>query len=59
MNNGVTVKMIKAAYMPGMRIRLISMDDIQAPPQGTKGTVCGVDDIGSILVTWDNGSRWT
>lgn len=32
------------------------MDDIQAPPIGTKGTVIGVDDIGSIMVRWDNGS---
>jgi hypothetical protein len=32
------------------------MDDIQAPPIGTKGTVTGVDDIGSIMVSWDNGS---
>ena len=27
----------------------------QAPPVGTKGTVRGVDDIGSIMVAWDNG----
>ena len=32
------------------------MDDPQAPPVGTKGTVIAVDDIGSILVHWDNGS---
>jgi hypothetical protein len=32
------------------------MDDCQAPPIGTKGTVRGVDDIGSIMVAWDNGS---
>lgn len=31
------------------------MDDPQAPPIGTKGTVRGVDDIGSIMVAWDNG----
>lgn len=24
-------------------------------PVGTKGTVRGVDDIGSIMVAWDNG----
>ena len=32
------------------------MDDLQAPPIGTKGTVRGVDDTGSIMVDWDNGS---
>ena len=32
------------------------MDDPQAPPIGTKGTVIGVDAIGSIMVHWDNGS---
>ena len=33
----------------------VRMDDPQAPPVGTKGTVLGVDDIGSIIVAWDNG----
>ena len=32
------------------------MDDVQAPPIGTKGTVVGVDDTASIMVAWDNGS---
>ena len=32
------------------------MNDIQAPPAGIKGTVYGVDDTGSLLVHWDNGS---
>ena len=33
------------------------MDDPHAPPVGTRGTVTGVDDITSILVNWDSGSR--
>ncbi|MBM9833150.1 DUF4314 domain-containing protein, partial [Enterococcus faecalis] len=37
--------------------KLIFMDDVEAPPTGTLGTVIDVDDIGSILVKWDNGSR--
>ena len=37
-------------------IKLIQMDDIQAPPAGTCGTVSYVDDIGSIHVNWDTGS---
>lgn len=50
------VRKIKNTYRAGMRIRLLKMDDIQAPPIGSKGTVCGVDDIGSLLVAWDTGS---
>ena len=32
------------------------MDDIQAPPVGTKGVVRVVDDAGTIHVNWENGS---
>ena len=56
MRDNADVKKIKETYLPGMRIRLLKMDDAQAPPVGTEGTVCGVDDIGSVLVSWDNGS---
>lgn len=47
---------LKEAYPKGTRVRLIKMDDVQAPPRGTKGTVIGVDDAGSLLMQWDNGS---
>lgn len=47
---------LKEEYPIGSRICLVRMDDVQAPPVGTKGTIVGVDDIGSILVRWDNGS---
>ena len=50
------VEKLKAKYRKGMRVELISMDDPYAPPKGTLGTVKGVDDIGSIMVKWDNGS---
>ena len=43
-------------YKPGTRVELVKMDDFQAPPPGTRGTVRGVDDIGSIMVSWDTGS---
>ena len=47
---------LRKEYSPGTRVELIRMEDIQAPPRGTRGTVIGVDDIGSIMVSWDNGS---
>lgn len=50
------VELIKRAYPVGTRVELVKMDDVQAPPVGTRGTVRGVDDLASILVKWDNGS---
>lgn len=47
---------LRRRYKPSTRVELLRMDDVQAPPIGTKGTVLGVDDIGSIMVAWDNGS---
>ena len=47
---------MKKIYPPGTRVVLLRMDDPQAPPIGTKGTVRGVDDTASLLVDWDNGS---
>lgn len=51
-----TVERIRKEYPVGARVELVQMNDPQAPPVGTKGTVRGVDDIGSIMVAWDNGS---
>ena len=51
------VSRLKNQYPKGSRVELLQMNDVQAPPIGTKGTVYGVDDTGSILVLWDNGSR--
>lgn len=50
------LKNLRTAYPPGTRVKLIKMDDEQAPPKGTLGTVRGVDDAGSIMISWDNGS---
>ena len=47
---------LRETYPAGTRVELVRMDDMHAPPIGTKGTVYGVDDTGSILVHWDNGS---
>ncbi len=50
------IESLKEQFPIGSRVELIKMDDKQAPPIGTRGTVKGVDDIGSIMVAWDNGS---
>ncbi len=50
------VERIRKQYPVGCRVELVRMDDIQAPPMGTKGIVIGVDDTGSIMVRWENGS---
>jgi hypothetical protein len=50
-----TVERLRKRLPPGTRIVLLEMDDVQAPPAGTKGTVRGVDDMANILVAWDNG----
>lgn len=50
------VERIKEEYPVGTRVELVRMNDVQAPPIGTKGTVRGVDDTASIMVRWDNGS---
>lgn len=56
MTDRKTIENLKTRYLEGIRVVLVQMDDVQAPPVGTKGTVTGVDDIGSIHVQWDNGS---
>ena len=54
--NRETVERIRREYPAGTRVELIHMDDVQAPPAGTLGTVLGVDDTGSLLMQWDTGS---
>lgn len=49
------LQVLRAQFPKGTRVELLKMDDPQAPPIGTYGTVLGVDDIGSILVSWDSG----
>ena len=41
------VERILREYPAGTRVELVRMDDAQAPPVGTKGTVKGVDDTGT------------
>lgn len=54
--NKETVERIRGEYPAGARVELVRMEDVQAPPVGTKGTVLGVDDTGSLLMRWDTGS---
>lgn len=51
-----TIQHLKDTYKPGTRIRLIHMNDSQAPMDGAEGSVVHVDDIGTIHMRWDNGS---
>ena len=50
------VEAVKERYPIGTEIELIYMDDTQAPPPGTRGTVTHVDGIGQVHVNWENGS---
>ena len=50
------VEQLRKEFPIGTRVELVQMDDLFAPPIGTKGTVRGVDDAASLLVDWDNGS---
>ena len=48
---------LRKRYPAGTRIKLTKMLDEAYPvPNGTTGTVTGVDDIGTIHMTWDNHS---
>ena len=51
-----TVERVRREYPAGTLVELVKMDDVQAPPIGTVGEVLGVDDTGSLLMRWSNGS---
>ena len=50
-----TIECLRESFPVGCRVELLRMEDVQAPPIGTLGTVVGVDAIGTIHVNWDNG----
>ena len=50
------LKKVREKFPIGQRVSLIRMNDVQAPPAGTQGTVRDVDDMGTVHVSWDNGS---
>ena len=52
------IERLRAQYPIGSRIVLDHMGDDPRPiPAGSKGTVIGVDDIGTVHCSFDNGRR--
>ncbi len=51
----MNIKYLKEKYQKGQRVECIDMQDAQAVPSGTQGTIQFVDDMGTIHVAWDNG----
>lgn len=50
------IEYLKKDYPKGTEVELIFMEDVQAPPKGTKGKVTYVDAVGTIHVEWETGS---
>lgn len=51
------IKQLRSVYIPGTRVVLVKMNDPYTKLEpGARGTVIGVDDIGTIHVNWDSGS---
>jgi len=62
MHNGLpsreTVRRVREKYPPGCRVELVQIYDPYTKLQpGDLGTVESVDDIGTVFVAWDSGSR--
>ena len=52
------IQQIKEKYIAGTKIELVKMYDLIAPvPIGTKGIVQYVDDIGTVHINWETGSK--
>ena len=54
--NKEKIEMLRREYPAGTKVELLEMDDRQAPPVGTIGEVISVDDIGQLVMKWQNGS---
>ena len=50
------IEALRKYYPRGTKVKLLAMDDPQAPPTGTMGEILGVDDAGQLLVRWERGS---
>lgn len=53
--NREKLQYLKKTYK-GKSIRLLSMDDVQAPPVGTIGKCITVDDAGQLIMRWPHSS---
>lgn len=48
---------LRRKYPKGTKVRLLKMENDPLPvPVGTIGVINGLDDTGSLLVSWQNGS---
>ena len=48
---------IRQMYPEGTKVRMVHCNDPYHPiPSGTCGTVDFVDDVGTVFVSWENGS---
>ena len=54
-NQTISVEELRKKYPKGTVVVLEYMNDIQAPPVGTKGIVKYVDDAGGIHTRWETG----
>ena len=55
--SSTVIERLKMEYPAGTRVELVSMNDAYCRLKpGEQGTVIGVDDIGTIHVSWDCGS---
>jgi hypothetical protein len=50
------LEILRKQYPIGCVVKLISMDDVHSPNNGTLGKVFYIDDTGTIHVNWTNGS---
>lgn len=55
--NYLCKKKLYETYPIGSKVKLLKMDDPYAPPIGSIGVIKGFDDLGSILVQWENYGR--
>ena len=51
-----TLAELKKRYPAGALVELVSIDDKDSPPMGTKGEVLHVDAWGTVHVLWETGS---